>query len=228
MQIARQSSLFNIDEFDKEVFYFGRVSDLIIKPIKRSLAISYVIRYHYLHRVAPCSQAFGLFLPNGDLVGVVCYGSPASPSLINGVCGKDESKNVIELTRLWVHDCMPKNCASYLIGNTIPFVFKEIIVSFADTEQDHIGIVYQATNWIYTGLSAKRTNWVIDGLAAKHGKTISDKYSSEYLRGEYGERFFLQDRSRKHRYVYFNANKKRKKELIEKLKYNILDYPKCN
>lgn len=32
----------------------------------------------------------------------------------------------------------------------------------------------------------------------------------------------------KHRYVYFNCNKKRKKELLKKLKYPILPYPKPN
>ena len=31
----------------------------------------------------------------------------------------DESSNVIELSRLWVHDSIKKNMASYLIGNTL-------------------------------------------------------------------------------------------------------------
>ena len=46
---------------------------------------------------------------------------------------------------------------------------------------NHIGTVYQATNWIYTGLSAKRTDWVIEGID-KHGQTIADKYTSKELR----------------------------------------------
>ena len=34
------------------------------------------------------------------------------------------------------------------------------------------------------------------------------------------------DRARKHRYVYINAKKKRRKELLSKLNYNVLSYPK--
>ena len=36
-----------------------------------------IVREHYLHRKAPCSVAFGLFLGD-DLKGVVCYGTPSS------------------------------------------------------------------------------------------------------------------------------------------------------
>lgn len=142
-----------------------------------------------------------------------------------GICGKEECHNVIELTRLWISDKVGRNAESYLIGNTIPLVDKEIIVSFADSSQNHVGYVYQATNWIYTGLSAKRTNWTIEGID-KHCQTIADKYTSQELKEKYGDKFTLVDRPRKHRYVYFNCNKKRKKELIKKLKYPILPYPK--
>lgn len=86
--------------------------------------------------------------------------------------------------------------------------------------------VYQATNWIYTGLSAKRTNWTIKGVD-KHCQTIADKFTAKQLREIYGDRFSLQPRSRKHRYVTFiAASKKRRKELLRKLKYPILPYPK--
>ena len=33
-------------------------------------------------------------------------------------------------------------------------------------------------------------------------------------------------RPQKHRYIFFNCNKRRKKELLNKLKYKILKYPK--
>jgi hypothetical protein len=34
------------------------------------------------------------------------------------------------------------------------------------------------------------------------------------------------ERPRKNKYVFFNANKRRKKELLRKLRYKILPYPK--
>lgn len=184
----------------------------------------YVVHFHYLHRKCPCSFAFGLFL-NNEIKGVICYGTPSSAPLRSGICGKDEKNNVIELTRLWVSDDVPKNGESFLIGNTLKRVNKEIIVSFAEIEQGHMGIVYQATNWIYTGLSAKRTNWTIDGID-KHCQTIADKYTSKELKEIYGADFRLVERPRKHRYIYFNCSKGKKRFLLKKLLYEQKDYPK--
>lgn len=199
-----------------------------IKPITYQEAMKIIIEKHYLHRKAPCSFAFGLFeKATNRIVGCITYGTPSSATLRKGICGEDEKDNVIELTRLWIEDGVPRNAESFLIGNTIPLVNKEIIVSFAEIQQGHVGYVYQATNWIYTGLSAKRTNWTIEGVN-KHSQTIADKYTSQELKEIYGNKFTLVERPRKHRYVYFNCNKKRKKELLKKLKYPILPYPKLN
>lgn len=197
-----------------------------IKEIDYKKAMDIIIKNHYLHRTAPCSFSFGLFEnTTSELKGVVIYGTPSSAPLRKGICGNDEKDNVIELTRLWVDDSVPRNGESFLIGNTIKRVNKEIIVSFAEIDQGHIGYVYQATNWIYTGLSAKRSNWVIEGID-KHCQTIADKYTSKELTEIYGDKFKRVPRPRKHRYVYFNCSKKRKKELLSKLKYKIESYPK--
>ena len=131
-----------------------------IKQITYSEAMNIVVKNHYLHRKAPCSIAFGLLL-NNEIKGVVCYGTPSSSSLRIGIAGKENAYNVIELTRLWIDDCVPRNGESYLIGNTIKHCGKEIVVSYAEIQQGHLGTVYQATNWLYTGLSAKRTNWTL-------------------------------------------------------------------
>ena len=194
-----------------------------IMRIDYSMGIEPILRHHYLHRRCPCSHCFGLF-KHWELLGVIMYGTPSSAPLRSGICGPDESNNVIELTRLWVHDSVPKNGESFLIGNTIGKVDKEIIVSFADTSANHIGTIYQATNWIYTGLSAKRTNWTVEG-EDKHGQTLGDRYSSAEIRAKFGDRFSLEDRPRKHRYIYFNATKRRKTELLNKLRYPVMPYP---
>ena len=199
-----------------------------IERIDYKTAMGLVVRYHYLHRKAPCSFAFGLVCKCCKKnVGVVVYGTPSSAPLRGGVCGLGEKNNVIELTRLWIKDGTPKNTESFLIGNTISKVDKEVIVSYAELQQGHTGTVYQATNWIYTGLSAKRTNWTIEGQN-KHCQTIADKYTAVEIREKYGDKFNLVDRPRKHRYVYFNCKPKRKKELLGKLKYKIEPYPKKN
>lgn len=194
-----------------------------IKQIDYKLAMSIVIKEHYLHRKAPCSVSFGLFL-NNEIKGVVCYGTPSSAPLRSGIAGLENAKNVVELTRLWVCDSVPKNGESFLIGRTIKHAGKEIIVSFAEINQGHVGIVYQATNWIYTGLSAKRTNWTVQGLD-KHCQTLADKYTSKEIRDKFGDRFSIQERPRKHRYVFINAKGARRKKLIASLKYQKMPYP---
>lgn len=210
-------------------FKEGKINDLFyIKKIGQKAAMSLLVEKHYLHRQAPCSHAFGLFCRScGKIAGVITYGTPSSASLRSGICGENEKDNVAELTRLWTTDNLPKNSESFLIGNTIGLVEKEIIVSYAEKDQGHVGTVYQATNWFYTGLSAKRTNWHVAGTQ-KHSQTLADQYSASQLRQYYGDSFQVVDRPRKHRYVYFNTNKARKKELFKNLNYKIQSYPKQN
>jgi hypothetical protein len=197
-----------------------------IRQIDYKTAMDVVVREHYLHRRCPCSNAFGLFL-NKELKGVVTYGTPASSSLRIGIAGKENTHNVVELTRLWVCDSVPRNGESFLIGRTVGKAGKEIVVSYAEIQQGHLGIVYQATNWIYTGLSAKRTNWTIEGVE-KHCQTLADKYTASEIREKYGDRFSLQERPRKHRYIYLNAKGRRKLELLASLRYKQQPYPKIN
>jgi len=196
-----------------------------IRQIDYATAMAVIVREHYLHRKAPCSVAFGLFLGD-ELKGVVCYGTPSSAPLRSGIAGPEHACNVAELTRLWVCDSVPRNGESFLIGRTVGKAGKEIVVSFAEIQQGHVGIVYQATNWIYTGLSAKRTNWTIDGMS-KHCQTLADKYTAAEIRAEFGDRFSLQDRPRKHRYVFINAKGRRRAEIFASLRYRPEPYPKA-
>jgi hypothetical protein len=196
----------------------GIKSDYYVDEIAYKTAMYLLIEHHYLHRKASCSYAFGLIhKETKEIVGVITYGLPASPNVCRGICGKEEEKNVYELTRLWVKDEVPKNAESFLIGNTIKLLNKEIIVSYSEPEMGHVGTVYQATNFLYCGLTAKRTNRVkVNGENKKHNRHAA--YDKEDT--------ILVPRPQKHRYIFFNCNKKRKRELIKQLKYDIKPYPK--
>lgn len=201
-----------------------------IEEIDFVTARDVLIANHYLHRQAPYSHAYGLFeKATGNMVGVVNYGVPASTTLLRGICGEAEKNNVYELNRLWIDDSVPKNGESFLVGNTLKLLDKEIIVSFADTSQGHIGYVYQATNFLYTGLSAKFYDYVVKGKEHQHRSTYAYGLTVAELKEKYGEdKVYRVERSRKHRYIYFNANKKRKKELEKALNYKVLPYPKTS
>ena len=183
----------------------------------------WLLNKHYAKRVPNITNAFGLF-DNNFLIGVITYGIPASPSLCKGICGEQYSKYVLELNRLCLEN-NSKNESSILVGRSLNLLPKpKIVVSYADTSQGHIGYVYQATNFIYTGLSDKRTEWRIIN-SNKHSKTISEQYSLEE-RKKNTEKFEVVDRPRKHRYLFFVGNKKDKKMFVNNLKYKIQKYPK--
>jgi hypothetical protein len=200
--------------------------DAVIRPISYQLAMEIVIAKHYLHRTAPVSHAFGLFVPEFlDPLGIVTYGVSPSSTLLRGICGDDEAKNVYELNRLWVDERLTKNAESYLVSKSMKFLDREIIVSFADTGQGHYGGIYQACNFYYTGLSTKFRDPQIQGITGHHATYAHGMTNNEVLE-KFGDKVAFIERSRKHRYIYFCAKGKRKIELLNKLRYPILPYPK--
>lgn len=203
---------------------------MIVKPIESKLTYPFLLNIHYAKRIPSISYAFGLF-DNDELIGVCTYGTPPSSPMRKGLLGENYAKIVIELNRL----CLKynrKNEASFLVGQSLKLIEKpKAIVSFADIAQEHLGIVYQATNFIYCGLSAKRTDWHVKGKEHLHGITIADEFRgvenrAEAIRAKYGDDFTLKPRSRKHRYVYFVGSKTEKRHMLNNLKYKIMDYPK--
>ena len=99
------------------------------------------------------------------MIGICTIGKPPSPSLCIGICGESESQYVYELNRLVVNDGLPKNSLSYFVSRVLQLLPQTILVSYADTSQNHHGYIYQATNWIYTGLTQKRgkdKQWILD------------------------------------------------------------------
>lgn len=200
-----------------------------IKKITYEETKPYLLEIHYAKRMPSISYSFGLYR-DGEMCGVITYGSPPSSTLRRGLAGDKNIKNILELNRLCLRDNL-KNEASILVGKSLKLLPPSIVISFADTEQGHLGIVYQATNFYYCGLSAKRTDWKIKGQEHLHGQTIADRYRgipnrAEAIRAEYGDDFYLKPRPRKHRYVYFVGNKKIIKQFKEDLKYQIQPYPK--
>ena len=199
-----------------------------ILPIQNFEAEPWLLKKHYAKRIPSISFAFGLY-ENELLVGVCTYGTPSSAPLRDGIAGAKNSKYVLELNRLCI-ESKNKNAASFLIGRSLRMLPKpSIVVSYADTAQEHIGYVYQACNFIYTGLSAKRTDWKIKGMEHLHGQTIADISRNcegsrvDFMKEKFGDDFYLSDRTRKHRYIYVTG---KNKELKKAIQYCQEPYPK--
>jgi len=201
----------------------------LVRPITRQDYLPFLIDMHYAGVVPSITWAWGLF-KNGYIEGVVTYGTPSSSPLRKGICGPDMASHVIELNRLCLKS-NERNDASFLVAKSLKILPKsKIVVSFADTSQGHEGYVYQACNFIYTGLSAKRTDWKVKGKTG-HGQTIADEFRgmanrSQLMKDKYGDDFYLEDRPRKHRYVYFVGSKGFKAKCNGLLRYPVEPYPK--
>lgn len=155
------------------------------------------------------------------------YSIPASYTLCKGICGLEYKSYVLELSRLVILT-KKKNAASFLIGNSLKRLPEAIVVSYADcnTHVGHVGYVYQATNWIYTGQGSAEPIWIDprDGKIVSYTRRHID-VKAEAIGLDWTQ---LQKRKQqgKHRYVTFTGDKLFKKIAEGFLRYEVLSYPK--
>lgn len=180
-------------------------------PIKTYEVEPWILEKHYAKRMPNIMFSFGLYIDD-SLVGVVTYGLPASPFLCVGVCGERHKDKVLELNRLCIDDGI-RNGASFLVAQSMKMLPSPlIVVSYADTSMGHVGYIYQACNFYFTGTTKERTD-----MFAGEGK---------HSRHNNGNKDLRVHRSAKHRYVYFIGNKTEKKQLLNDLRYLVQPYPK--
>jgi hypothetical protein len=201
----------------------------VVKSIDTYLTKEWLLKKHYAKRIPPIEFAFGLFNLDNLMIGIITYATPVSNSLRNLW---DNKYKLYELNRLVINDNSEKNTLSFLVSQSLNFMPKpSVIVSYADTSQNHHGYIYQATNWIYSGLSAPFKDYYVKGLEHLHGATIFDMSRGqenrvEWLRNKFGDKLIQIDRPRKHRYFYFLGNAKEKKDILSMFPYKNEPYPK--
>ena len=188
-----------------------------VRILEYQQAVDFLLPKHYSGRIPSISIAFGWFI-NDELVAVCSFGKPASPSLCKGVAGDEHSANVYELNRLCRIDNLNEQLSAFVSACLRRLRGKNwIVVSYADTEMQHNGFIYQACNFLYTGKTKERTDKYTEGN--KHSR----HYSNQDQNG------LRKVRSAKHRYIYFATyDKKLKKIWSESLRYEISNYPKGN
>jgi hypothetical protein len=152
-------------------------NELKFEAIDKHIAVDMVVTHHYAHRKCPISWAWGI-RTDDRIVGVLTVGKPVSWSVMCSLVKEttEEMKNnpaarsrdVYELNRLWVSDDCPKNIESRFIGWCLRELKKIrpnlMLVSYADGSKQHVGTVYQATNWVYTGQSLPFMDICVEGF----------------------------------------------------------------
>jgi hypothetical protein len=111
-----------------------------------------VEHWHYSQRMPTAKLAKVGVWENDVFIGVVIYGCGATPEI--GKPYNLEQTQVCELVRVALnkHDAPTSKIVAIslkLLRKSYPGL--RVVVSFADTSQGHVGGIYQAGGWTYTG-----------------------------------------------------------------------------
>lgn len=180
-----------------------------VKEIDRGLANAIIQKNHYSRKFYSASYIhLGVFIV-GELVGVLQFGYAMNPASQASVVADTAMDEYLELNRMWLDDCAPRNsesralsCALKIIRAAYPKI--KWVQSFADERCGLGGIVYQACNFRYYG-EHRATFWELDGEVF-HNSIMTDSRKAETPKGKK-----LQGRAdeavahvlRQFRYLYF-------------------------
>jgi hypothetical protein len=198
---------------------------LKICPVPLITAKKLIEVKHYLRSLPGGTHlSFGVFF-NNQILGAVTLGAgPAYAHLLVEGANRDDC---LTLTRLWLSDELPANSESRTIGIVIRSLRKntrlKFLLSYADPAQGHLGTIYQATGWLYTGLSQSMPLFDLGDGKARHSRSLGQTFgshSTKYFTSN-GINVTLVPQSSKHRYIYFLD-----RNWTTRLKVPILPYPK--
>ena len=202
--------------------------NLSVQKIPSNIGKEFVKKYHYSHGIHNGPMCYGLF-NNNDLIGVCAFATPSSENVCASVFGIEDKRSVTELHRLVLLDWVPKNSESWFIVRALKSLKKDrpyynAVLSFADATEGHTGIIYQATNAIYSGTSGKATFYLDQDGRLRHPRQNGHNITKE----EAEKRGWKPvKREGKYRYLYIMPDDKRhKKDLIKKLLLSPMPYPK--
>tara|TARA_R100000234_G_scaffold118743_1_gene99864 strand:- start:279 stop:935 length:657 start_codon:yes stop_codon:yes gene_type:complete len=211
------------------------VLDYRISLVDKAIAKKLIVANHYTHKWSSCRYALGLFLDD-EIQGVAVYGFPVGRQVVKSITPHLKNQDVLELTRLWLKDEAPKNSESFFIGQTFKWLKEntntKVLISYADPMADHLGTIYQATNWLYQGNNTMLVKGYLHRLNGEwmHPRSVVAKYgtvkTSKLL--EIDPEYERKELKKKHRYIYILTDKREKKKILETLKHPVLPYPKNN
>ena len=227
-------------------------SRVSVRPIFKPLARDMIEKYHYSGRLSSCRYPLGIFYqtdnehkffaePEEKLIGVACYGFPVGRRVLGSIFSEEilGNRNILELTRLFIHDEYGKNIESLALGLTFKWMKEnakgiKVLISYADPEQSHDGAIYQATNWIYQGcgdfqLAPTYSLRLTEDGDWMHSRSVYSKFGSadpKKMVKSIGHTFWLKKEASKHRYIYFLGNKKENRKFHTVMKHPQMKYPK--
>ena len=181
-------------------------------------AIKYAcMNYHYAKSVPVTVLGFNLY-EDDVWCGVILYGWGANQHIADAY--NKWNGQVLELVRVALNG--KQNLTSECLALSLKEIkiycpLVDLIVSYADQDQDHKGVIYQATNWIYVGLmnEGNKSNFIINGKKM-HPRTLYSKnwkQSIEWIRMNIDKNAYQEITTGKHKYLY-PLNKRTRKDIL--------------
>ena len=155
----------------------GRAKEIIIKVIPSKIAVPFVKKHHYSGKVVQNSNLhFGAFL-DGQLHGVMSFGSSLDKSKIQGLVKGTGWNEFIELNRMAFDDYLPRNAESYCISKALKLIKKNApqikwVISFADGCSCGDGTIYRASNFILTDIKENKNICLLPNGDKVHKMTL--------------------------------------------------------
>ena len=161
-----------------------RAKDWVVELVEHRRAREFLEANHYAKGAGNTSvYAFGLRRSDSsELLGAAVWLPPMRPAA-NFVSRelKIDSDKVLCLSRLAVHESVPTNGASFLMGRAIRQIKKtrrwDALITWADDRLGHTGAIYKATNWTAAGTTTPRRLWVDE-----NGKLASTRAGRPHAR----------------------------------------------
>ena len=194
--------------------------------VTKSQADVFVTQKHYSRKAPIFWAGFGLVI-DGMIEGVVVYGQPSPP--IQRFSFRERDFRIYELSRL-VLQTSQRNAGSYIVGRSLQMLPSPCaVVSYADTEYGHAGIIYQATNWLYTGATVSHDHsYMVDGQRL-HPITLRDMGITNPKEWARANGIKTVPPMKKHRYFYLVGTRSERRYMLGKMNYPIVrDYPKAD
>lgn len=153
-----------------------------IKRVARAEVRDFIELWHYSGSINGCiaDYCYALYDQQGIMKGAMFFGRMAMANQYKRFA--DSETEVIELRRLCCIDDTPKNTESYFIGGALRQLKKQwggsVVVSYADKEYGHTGVIYKASNFKMVGEVAG-AKVIMHGEKRYHDKAIRTKYKGK-------------------------------------------------
>jgi hypothetical protein len=150
------------------------IRDFSVEIIDKTNAKTKIINNHYTKSCPSSKYSFGL-VKDGFSYAVAIFSSLHRQNQ----SGEYPSNRVLELSRLFIHDGVPKNSGSYFLSRCLSYLKDtkdyDAVLTYADTTEGHDGGIYKAANFEFIGNTKVNYHYVDEKQKRIHKKTVWDK-----------------------------------------------------